>query len=375
MSASDPSPASPEAPDGDTADSGGSPTKRWVALGLAALILVALAVPKLPAADDGETGAASGPAPTGVDAVVVQPRAITNALQTSGTLRANESVDLTAETAGKVTSIRFAEGERVQAGDLLLTTNDRELQAERERLQHRLDLATDRAERQQALLDEGGASQEEVDEIVNQVNVLQAELRLVEARIEKTKVRAPFAGTIGLRQVSAGAYLSPQTTIATLQSVRPIKLDLSVPEKYATELREGTRVTFTVRGSDRTVEGRVYAVEPSVNPETRSVQLRARAPNDDGLLRPGMFADVQIELATVEDALVVPAVSVVPALGAQRVFVAEGGTAQPRTVSLGVRTDSTVQITDGLAVGDTVITSGIQDLRAGLPIRLETLDD
>lgn len=375
MSASDPSPASPEAPDGDTADSGGSPTKRWVALGLAALILVALAVPKLPAADDGETGAASGLAPTGVDAVVVQPRAITNALQTSGTLRANESVDLTAETAGKVTSIRFAEGERVQAGDLLLTTNDRELQAERERLQHRLDLATDRAERQQALLDEGGASQEEVDEIVNQVNVLQAELRLVEARIEKTKVRAPFAGTIGLRQVSAGAYLSPQTTIATLQSVRPIKLDLSVPEKYATELREGTRVTFTVRGSDRTVEGRVYAVEPSVNPETRSVQLRARAPNDDGLLRPGMFADVQIELATVEDALVVPAVSVVPALGAQRVFVAEGGTAQPRTVSLGVRTDSTVQITDGLAVGDTVITSGIQDLRAGLPIRLETLDD
>jgi membrane fusion protein (multidrug efflux system) len=375
MSASDPSPASPEAPDGDAADSGGSPTKRWVALGLAALILVALAVPKLPAADDGETNAASGPAPTGVDAVVVQPRAITNALQTSGTLRANESVDLTAETAGKVTSIRFAEGERVQAGDLLLTTNDRELQAERERLQHRLDLATDRAERQQALLDEGGASQEEVDEIVNQVNVLQAELRLVEARIEKTKVRAPFAGTIGLRQVSAGAYLSPQTTIATLQSVRPIKLDLSVPEKYATELREGTRVTFTVRGSDRTVEGRVYAVEPSVNPETRSVQLRARAPNDDGLLRPGMFADVQIELATVEDALVVPAVSVVPALGAQRVFVAEGGTAQPRTVSLGVRTDSTVQITDGLAVGDTVITSGIQDLRAGLPIRLETLDD
>jgi len=355
--------------------SGGSRT-RYIALGLFALVIVALAIPKIRAADDNDGGDGGGQqnAPMGIDATVVHPRPVSEEIQTTGTLRANESVDLTAEASGKVTSIRFEEGERVEAGDLLLTINDSELQAERERLKHRLDLATDRAERQKALLEKGGASQEEVDEVVNQVNVLDAELQLVEARIEKTTVRAPFDGTIGLRRVSEGTYLSPQTTIATLQSTNPIKIDLSVPEKYATRLEVGKRIAFNVRGTDQTFEGRIYATEPAINPETRSFQLRARAPNPNGVLRPGMFANIHVTLSTVEEALVVPDVSVVPALGTQRVFVVENGTATPRTVTLGVRSDSTVQITDGIARGDTVITSGIQDLRAGLPVRIETLN-
>ena len=360
--------------DASESESGGSRT-RYVALGLFVLAIVALAIPKIRAADDDSGDGGGGQsAPMGIEATVVRPSTVTDEIQTTGTLRANESVELTAETSGKITSIAFQEGERVEAGDLLLTTNDSELQAERERLQHRLDLATDRAERQKALLEKGGASQEEVDEVVNEVNVLESELQLVEARIEKTKVHAPFDGTIGLRRVSEGAYLSPQTTIATLQSVNPIKLDLSVPEKYATRLDTGRRLTFSVRGSDQTFEGRLYASEPAINPETRAFQLRARAPNPDGQLRPGMFANVRLQLDTVPNALVVPDVSVVPALGAQRVFVVENGTASPRTVTLGVRTDSTVQITDGIAEGDTVITSGIQDLRAGLPVRVETLN-
>jgi membrane fusion protein (multidrug efflux system) len=366
-------PASSDAP---KSSSGGSRT-RYIALGLFVLVIVALAIPKIRAADDesGGDGAGGQGAPMGIDATVVRPGSVSEEIQTTGTLRANESVDLTAETAGKVTSIRFEEGERVAAGDLLLTINDSELQAERERLQHQLELATDRAERQKALLEKGGASQEEVDEVVNRVNVLEAELRLVEARLEKTKVHAPFDGTIGLRHVSEGAYLSPQTTIATLQSTNPIKIDLSVPEKYTTRLDVGQRITFSVRGTEQTFDGRLYATEPKINPETRSFQLRARASNPDGVLRPGMFANIRVTLGTVEDALVVPAVAVVPALGAQRVFVVDDGTAAPRTVTLGVRTDSTVQITDGIAVGDTVITSGIQDLRAGLPVTIEQIED
>ena len=362
--------------DAPTSASSGSRT-RYIALGLFVLVIVALAIPKIRAADDESGGGGGGgqSAPMGIDAIVVQPTTVSEEIQTTGTLRANESVDLTTEASGKVTSIRFEEGERVAAGDLLLTINDSELQAERERLQHRLDLATDRAERQKALLEKGGASQEEVDEVVNQVNVLQAELRLVEARIEKTKVHAPFDGTIGLRRVSEGAYLSPQTTIATLQSTNPIKVDLSVPEKYATRLERGTSITFSVRGTDRQSEGTIYATEPRINPDTRSLQIRARAPNPDGALRSGMFASVRLQFDTVADALVVPDVSVVPALGAQRVFVVQNGTATPRTVTLGVRSDSTVQITDGIARGDTVITSGIQDLRAGLPVRIERIED
>lgn len=306
--------------------------------------------------------------------MVVRPSPIANRLQTTGTLRADESVDLTAEASGRVTDILFEEGQRVEKGDLLVQINDAELQAEKQRLQYRLELVRDRAERQKRLLEQGGVSQEEVDSIVNEVNVLESEIQLVEAQIEKTQVRAPFTGTIGLRQISEGSYLSPQTTIATLQRVRPIKIDLSVPAKYSTQVREGQPIQFRVRGSDRTYDAQVYAIEPQIASETRSLPMRARTANPDGSLRPGAFADVTVVLDTVSDALTVPAFAVTPSLGTQRLFVVENGTAQPRNVTLGVRTDSTVQITDGLAPGDTVITSGIQNLRAGLNVKVDQLN-
>jgi membrane fusion protein, multidrug efflux system len=352
-------------------------TGSLVALGGVALLLLVLALPQISAT-------LTGPADTGsqqrqssattYDATVVRPGPIANRLQTTGTLRADESVALTAEASGRVTQIFFKEGQRVEKGKLLAQINDAELQAEKQRLQYRLELVRDRAERQKRLLDQGGVSQEEVDSIVNEVNMLESELQLVEAQIEKTQVRAPFAGTIGLRQISEGSYLSPQTTIATLQRIRPIKIDLSVPAKYSTQVREGQSIQFRVRGSDQTYEAEVYAIEPQIASDTRALPMRARTANPDGSLRPGAFADVTVVLDTVPDALTVPAFAVTPSLGTQRVFVVENGTAQPRNVTLGVRTDSTVQITDGLAPGDTVITSGTQNLRAGLNVKVDQLN-
>lgn len=360
--------------DADDASTGGSSTRRWIAIGLVGAALIALAIPKISTSDDGGASAGGADAPLGVDALVLQPTSIVERIETTGTLRANESVELTGEAAGKVTSINFTEGRRVAKGDLLVQINDSELQAERQRLEYRMKLASDRAERQERILAKGGISQEEYDATVNEVNVLQSELALVKAQIEKTKVRAPFDGTVGLRQISEGSYLSPQTVITTLQDVNPIKVDLSVPEKYVLRIDEGKTVTFTVRGTDQAYEGRVYAVEPRVDANTRSLRLRARAPNASGQLRPGMFADVTVVLGTVDSTLVVPTFSVLPELGTQRVFVVSEGQAQPRNVTLGVRTDSTVQITGGLAPGDTLITSGIQNLRAGLPVRVDALD-
>jgi len=360
----------------DPSDDGGwSPTtKRIIALGAVVLVIVGLALPKMSdsgASDEGGGGAAD--APTQVDATVVEPSTMTEQIRTTGTLRADESVELTAESAGKITAIQFEEGERVEEGELLVQINDAELQAEKRRLEHRLELATDRAERQRKLLEEGGVSQEEYDATANEVEVLNAELDLVEARIEKTQVRAPFSGVVGLREVSEGAYVSPETNITTLQRVNPIKVTFSVAEQYASRVRAGQTVTFSVRGRERTVEGRVYAADAGMDPDTRTLQLRARAPNPDGTLRPGMFSDVTVALGTIDDAIQVPSFAVVPTLDGQRVFVAEDGTAQPRNITLGIRTDSTVQVTDGLSLQDTVITSSIQTLRAGLPVRVETL--
>ncbi|MFB6231983.1 MAG: efflux RND transporter periplasmic adaptor subunit [Salinibacter sp.] len=349
-------------------------TKRLVGLGVAALVLVGLALPKISGSDSSGGGGGSSDAPTRVDATVLRPGTVTERIRTTGTLRADESVELTGEASGKITDIRFEEGTRVQEGDVLVQINDAELQAEKQRLEHELQLARDRAERQKRLLAEGGVSQEEYDATVNKVEVLEAELKLVEARIEKTKIRAPFSGVVGLRKVSEGAYISSQTTITTLQRIDPIKVNFSVSEQYASQVQPGQSISFSVRGLDRTLDGQVYADNASVDPETRTLQLRARAPNPDGTLRPGMFADVTVTLGTVDSAIVVPSFAVVPTLDGQRVFVVDNGTAQPRNITLGVRTDSTVQVTDGLALGDTVITSGIQDLRAGLPIRVETLE-
>jgi len=376
----DASPDAPSAPDASSPESERNTpfsTGSLVALGGVALLLLVLALPQISAtltgpADPGSQQRQSSA--TSIDATVVRPGPIANRLQTTGTLRADESVALTAEASGRVTQIFFEEGQRVAKGDLLVQINDAELQAEKQRLQYRLELVRDRAERQKRLLEQGGVSQEEVDSIVNEVNVLESELQLVEAQIEKTQIRAPFAGTIGLRQISEGSYLSPQTTIATLQRVRPIKVDLSVPAKYSTQVREGQPIQFRVRGSDRTYNAEVYAIEPQIASETRSLPMRARAANAGGSLRPGAFADVTVVLDTVPDALTVPAFAVTPSLGTQRLFVVENGTAQPRNVTLGVRTDSTVQITDGLAPGDTVITSGIQNLRAGLNVKVDQLN-
>jgi len=351
-------------------------TKRIVALGLAAIVLVGLALPKINESGLSRqpSGGGSSDAPMPVDATVLRPGTVTERIRTTGTLRADESVELTSEASGKITDIRFEEGARVEAGALLVQINDAELQAQTQRLEHERQLARDRAERQKPLLKEGGVSQEKYDATANEVDVLEADLQLMEARIEKTKVRAPFDGVVGLRAVSEGAYVSPQTRITTLQRLNPIKVNVSVSEKYASRVGVGQPIAFSVRGQEEQKAGTVYATNTQVDPDTRTLQLRARAANPDGTLRPGMFADVTVTLGTVDDAIVVPSFAVVPTLDGQRVFVAENGTAQPRNVALGVRTDSTVQVTDGLSLRDTVITSGMQQMRAGLPVRIETLE-
>ncbi len=367
--------SSPDGSDPSTSETGWSTaTKRVIGIVGVVLVVGALALPKLWPTNTAEGNSRSAQAPTGVAATVLRPGSVAERIRTTGTLRADESVALTAEASGKITDIRFEEGARVQKGDLLVQINDAELRAERKRLQHQLQLASDRAERQKRLLDEGGVSQEEYDATANEVEVLRAELEGVQARLDKTQIRAPFSGVVGLRRVSEGAYVTPQAQITTLSRLDPLKVQFSVPEKYAARMRAGQSISFQVRGIERALSGEVYATDVAVEEGTRTLQLRARTDNPDGTLRPGMFADVQVTLGTIEDAITVHSFAVTPTLDGQRVFVVENGTAQPRNITLGIRTDSTVQVTDGLALGDTVITSGMQGLRAGQSVRVDTLE-
>lgn len=304
-------------------------------------------------------------APLRVSAFTVQPAKFSETVSATGSLLADEGVELQAETNGKVVSIRFTEGAHVRKGDLLVKLNDADLVATRARAKYRKELAVLRERRIAQLLKQGVARQEEYDIALNELNVQDAEIDLTEAQIAKTEIRAPFDGIVGLRYVSEGSFVNATTRIATLQRLDRLKIDFSIPEKYAARVKVGNPLAFTVAGANPKFAGRIYALDPRIDAATRTVLIRAICPNPDGRLLPGSFANVAVTLAEVGDALMVPAVAVVPGLEEKNVFVIKDGKAERRAVQTGTRTENTVHILSGLAAGDLVITSGLQQMRPG----------
>jgi len=313
-------------------------------------------------------GRSGGPLP--VTGYIIQPQRIDNRVRTTGTVLANEEVELRSEVSGKIKQISFREGSRVAKGDMLLKINDDELQAQIKKFDAQLQLARDVERRRRQLYENKNISPEDYERTVFEVNAIEADIELYRARIEKTEIRAPFDGVIGLRSVSEGSIVSPSVRIAQLQDVRRVKVDFSIPEKYANAIRIGDLITFRRDGSDHIYRGSVYAIEPKIDPVTRTLLLRAIADNDDQQMMPGAFAEVDLVLSAVEDALVIPTEALVPELQGQKVFVYRGGIATPLPVETGVRLERSIQITKGLTVSDTVITSGILQIRPGMPVEL-----
>lgn len=313
--------------------------------------------------------AGGGGAPLRVNAVTLMPTQLAETLTSTGTLRAEEGVELQFETNGKIIAINFTEGAKVKKGDLMVKLNDAELRATLQRSAYRLELAEIKERRLAKLLETKSVNQQDYDIALSELSVQRAEVALVEAQIAKLEIRAPFDGVVGLRFVSEGAFVNATTRIATLQRLDHLKVDFSVPEKYAGRIQAGSLVTFLAAGFDKKSEGSIYAVEPRIDVTTRTVQIRAICPNPDGRLLPGAFANVEVVLAQVKDALLVPAVAVIPGVSEKNVFVVTDGKASRRTVETGTRTESMVQILTGLRAGDVVITSGLQQVRAGLAVQ------
>jgi membrane fusion protein (multidrug efflux system) len=350
-------------------------TGRIATVAVLALAVAAVAVPRLLSRRSSDSAGAppAEATPAAVPRLPVLVHTVREAplverLATNGTLRANEQVELTSEIAGQVAAVRFDEGGEVTAGAVLVELDDSELRAQRERASHRVDLARRREARQRQLLDDGLISDQEYDTARTELEVLQAELALVTAQLEKTTIRAPFGGVVGLRYVSPGAYVTPQTRIASLQDLDPMKVDFTVPERYADRIRVGQRVELSVAGSELSYAAEVYAVEPAVDATTRSLIVRARLANPDGRLRPGAFADVSVVVAEVPRALSVPSIAIIPELGGKKVFVVEDDVAVARPVETGIRTDVAVEVTSGVAAGDRVIVSGLERVKSGDPV-------
>lgn len=299
---------------------------------------------------------------------LIRQEPVEDAITTTGQLLADEEVEVRAQVAGRITALNFREGAAVGRGQVLAVLDTEVLEAQIGGVRTRRDLAATQAARQRQLFEIGGLSRAALDAAEGEVRVLNAQLSELNAQVSQRRIVAPFAGVIGLRNVSVGAFVSPGDPIATLRVASTLKLEFTVPELYLGRVGPGTAVVFTVPGQERTFRATVYAVEAAVSEATRAFTVRARLPNPGGLA-PGAFAEVEVILGRDDDALVVPAGALVPGVDSASVVLVRGGRAQRRSVAIGLRERERVQVRGAVAAGDTVLTSGMDTARPGQPVR------
>lgn len=310
-------------------------------------------------------------APFVVDVVTIQPAPFRQSLSATGSLLPRESVQLQAERAGVVKEILFQEGQPAKSGEVLLTIDDSELQAQLARAKAQLDLASASESRQRNLLENRGISAADFDQSRANLAIAKAEVKLIETQVAKTKVRAPFDGVAGLRNVSVGAYLTPGSAVCTFQDISSLKIDFSLPERYLGFLKTGQTINFRVSGRTERFDAKIHAIEPAVDVQTRSITVRATLSNENSRLLPGSFAEVEVILNEIPDAILIPSIALQPGLQQQTVFVHSDGKAFTRKVHVGLRTADSVQIVEGLKPGDELITSGILQLRDGMRVQVK----
>ncbi len=310
----------------------------------------------------------AGPRALNVQGMVVEPQVLSEMINSTGTLLSDEETELSFETSGRIVAIYFEEGGNVRKNDLMARINDRPLQAQLQRLQAQKRLVQEREFRQKSLLERDAISQESYDQVVTELQVIEADIALIEARIAETELRAPFDGVVGLRHLSEGSYVNPNTKIARLVKNKPLKIEFSVAERYSGEINRGFPIRFTVDGIADTFDATVYAVDPKVNIGTRTVVVRALYPNVNEELKPGRFANIDLQLSETENAIAVPTEAIIPEMDGEKIFVYRSGRAQSVNVTTGLRTESQIQINSGLHFGDTILTSGVMQLRPNMPV-------
>jgi membrane fusion protein (multidrug efflux system) len=298
---------------------------------------------------------------------VVEPAAVRDTVRTVGTLAANESVNVVAEISRRLVTVHVTEGTEVDAGALLFKLDDADLRAQLAELEVRLRLATRTAERQRALLDydKKAVSQQAFDQAQAELQTVQAQIASLRVTLAKTEIRAPFRARVGLRRVSEGAWITPETLMTTLQDTSRVKIDFSVPERYAGAVSIGQTVSFEVAGRPQHFEATVVAIEPMIDATSRSLLVRAVSENPDGNLLPGAFASVEVPITQRGSGILVPAQAIIPSAGGHSVYLLRDGRAELREVEIGLRTREAVEIRRGVAVGDIVLTSNLLRVRAG----------
>lgn len=289
----------------------------------------------------------------------------------TGKLMANEEIDIRPEISAKVTGIYFKEGSTVTKGTMLVKMFDSDLQANLRSNQLQIELAQKELDRKKELYKFKGISKEELDISENNYNTLKANQDLIKAQISKTELHAPFTGVVGLRMVSEGAFVSNTTIITSLQQIDPIKVDFAVPEKFISNLTIGKEFDFTIDGREDHYTGKIYALESKIDPQTGSIRVRALCPNSKRELYPGSYSKINLKLFPNKEVIMIPAKATVPLMEGEQVFVVRKGKAKAVDIKTGYRTEREVEVTSGLTANDTLVTSGLLQIKEGMPVKVK----
>ena len=297
-----------------------------------------------------------------------------NTVYASGTIIPNEDVEIKSEVAGRLEKLRIKEGGYIKRGEMIAKINDDDLEARLKKIEYEEELAEQTETRQKKLLEINAISKEEYDMAVNRVNTLSADKELLMVELAKTSIKAPFSGRMGLKNISEGAYVTPGSVITSLVQTNPAKLDFSIPEKYANKIKVNQDVSFTIDGEADLMSAEVIAIDPRIDEELRTLRIRAKTNNSDGRLLPGMFIRVEVPLGD-EKSIMVPSESIIPILKGKKLFVMKDGLAREVEVKTGIRTDTDVQIEEGINIGDSIIVSSLMAVQKNTPVAVRKIVD
>ncbi len=305
---------------------------------------------------------------------IVRDTVINYELNTIGSMRAYESVDIESEISKRLVSVNFEEGTFVKKGTLLFKLDDADLKAMFERLIIQEELASQNEQRNKTLLEKGGLSQQVYDKVLNDLLILQADIKLINVDLDKTEIRAPFSGKIGLRYVSEGAFVTPDRILTTLQDIKKLRIDFSIPERYAYSIMSGMKITFTISGNSRLFSATIKAVQPNIDVDTRNIRIMAIADNTDELLFPGSSVKVFLNFQETEKSIFVPSQSLLPSLKGYNVYIVHNGKALMSNVSTSIRTKENVQLLEGVKIGDTLVMTNLLKIKPGSTVKIIKLN-
>lgn len=296
--------------------------------------------------------------PVIVDVLIAAYQKVDNSIEANGTVIANESVQLHPEVTGRLVYLNIPEGKHVAKGAVLARINDADLEAQLNKSKVQLDLYQKTADRLSTLLAVNGVNQADYDAAINNVNSTKADIAYTQALIDKTIIRAPFDGVVGLRQVSPGAFVSSSTIIATMQEVNKVKIDFTFPEEYGNAIKVGDTVDVQIdAASDKKSKAIIIATEPQIDQSSRNIMVRAVL--QGGKNNVGSFAKVFIDAGADNNAIVVPTNSIIPNDKNNQVIVVKNSKASFVNVQTGIRFSNNVEIIKGLNTGDTVVVTGV----------------